>query len=268
MKIKNNKIFIIKNFSCQARHFFGTTKVSTFSVFVDVSSDNGTKRIKYNDYSFEFVDAHSCLVEFEQHRENLLSADFNAIGIGMAFDEEKVVVVDVFCNRDLIVDSVDINKELFSIVVVGRMLNELMGVYALRIVQEDAINKALILINPHYITQDTKNKQFRAYFNNAQKIFEDETRKIVEIYIRNKPETIKYGIPNPERVKVEDLVLANRVPLNNFPHPKIFKEHIAEENLQKKKEEDEERRRVEEKIKEKEERDKRIQKPDSAYENL
>jgi len=186
----------------------------------------------------------------------------------MAFDEEKVVVVDVFCNRDLIVDSVDINKELFSIVVVGRMLNELMGVYALRIVQEDAINKALILINPHYITQDTKNKQFRAYFNNAQKIFEDETRKIVEIYIRNKPETIKYGIPNPERVKVEDLVLANRVPLNNFPHPKIFKEHIAEENLQKKKEEDEERRRVEEKIKEKEERDKRIQKPDSAYENL
>ena len=125
-----------------------------------------------------------------------------------------------------------------------------------------------MLINPQYITQDLKNKQFRAYFNNAQKIFEDETRKIVEIYIRNKPETIKYGIPNPERVRVEDLVLANRVPLMNFPHPRIFKEHNAEELLQKKKEDMEERRRVEEKIKEKEERDKRMQKPDSAYENL
>jgi len=233
-----------------------------------VSSDNGTKRVKYNDYSFEFVDAHSCLVEFEQHRENLLSPNFNTIGVGMAFDEEKVVVVDVFCNRDLIVDSVDINKELFSIVVVGRILNEQMGVYALRVVQEEAINKALILINPQYITQDIKNKQFRAYFNNSQKVFEDETRKMVEIYIRNKPETIKYGIPNPERVKVEDLVLANRAPLLNFPHPRIFKEHNAEEILQKKKEEEEERLRIEEKIKEKDERDKRMQKPDSAYENL
>jgi hypothetical protein len=233
-----------------------------------VSSDNGTKRVKYNDYSFEFVDAHSCLVEFEQHRENLLSPNFNTIGVGMAFDEEKVVVVDVFCNRDLIVDSVDINKELFSIVVVGRILNEQMGVYALRVVQEEAINKALILINPQNITQDIKNKQFRAYFNNSQKVFEDETRKIVEIYIRNKPETIKYGIPNPERVKVEDLVLANRAPLMNFPHPRIFKEHNAEEILQKKKEEEEERLRIEEKIKEKDERDKRMQKPDSAYENL
>ena len=222
-----------------------------------MSSDNGTKRVKYNDYSFEFVDAHSCLVEFEQHRENLLSPNFNTIGVGMAFDEEKVVVVDVFCNRDLIVDSVDINKELFSIVVVGRILNEQMGVYALRVVQEEAINKALILINPQYITQDIKNKQFRAYFNNSQKVFEDETRKMVEIYIRNKPETIKYGIPNPERVKVEDLVLANRAPLLNFPHPRIFKEHNAEEILQKKKEEEEERLRIEEKIKEKDERDRK-----------
>ncbi len=186
----------------------------------------------------------------------------------MAFDEEKVVVVDLFFNRELIVDSVDINKELFSIVVVGRMLNDLMGVYALRIVQEDNINKALILINPQHITRDIKNKQFRAYFNNAQKIFEDDSRKLIEIYLRNKPETIKYGIPDPERVKVEDLVLGNRAPFMNFPHPKIFKEHHQEELLQKKKEEDDERRRVEEKIKEKEERDKRMQKPDSAYENL
>jgi len=261
-------LHLIFLYSCQARQFFGQYKVSTFSVFVDVSSDNGTKRLKYNDYSFEFVDAHSCLVEFEQHRENLLSPNFNTIGIGMAFDEEKVVVVDVFCNRDLMVDSVDINKELFSIVVVGRMLNELMGVYALRIVQEEAVNKALILIGPQYITYELKNKQFRAYFNNAQKIFDDETRKLIEIYIRNKPEMIKYGVPVAEKIKVEDLNLGNRVPLTNFPHPRIFKEHNAEEILQKKKEEDEERRKVEEKIKEKEERDKRMQKPDSAYENL
>lgn len=235
---------------------------------MDVSDDNGTKRVRYNDYNFEFIDAHSCLVEFEQHRENLLSPNFNTIGIGMAFDEEKVVVVDVFCNRELIVDSIDINRELYSIVVAGRMLNELMGVYALRIVQEENINKALILVNPQFITQDLKNKQFRSYFNNAQKVFEDETRKTVEIYLRNKPETIKYGIPNPDRVKVEDLVFGNRVPLMNFPHPKTFKEHAAEELFEKKKEEEEDRRKTEEKIREKEERDKRIQKPDSAYENL
>ena len=41
------------------------------------------------------------------------------------------------------------------------------------LVQEDNINKALITINPQHITQDFKNKQFRAYFNNSQKLFED-----------------------------------------------------------------------------------------------
>ena len=224
--------------------------------------------MRYNDYSFEFSDAHSCLVEFEQHRENLLSPGINTMGIGMAFDEEKVVVVDIFCNREVIIDSVDINKELCSIVVVGRVLTDNMGAYALRIVQEENINKALITINPQYITQDFKNRQFRAYFNNSQKIFEDDTRKIIEIYLRSKPETIKYGIPNADRVKVEDLVLGNRVPLTNFPHPKIAKEHGLEESNQKKKEEEDDRRRSEEKLKEKEERDKRIQKPDSAYDNL
>ena len=186
----------------------------------------------------------------------------------MAFDVEKVVVVDVFCNRELIVDSLDINKELYSIVLVGRMLNESMGVYALRIVQEEAINKAIITINPQYITQDVKNRQFRAYFNNSQKVFEDETRKFVEIYIRSKPETIKYGIPNPDKVKVEDLVLGNRVSLVNFPHPKIFKEHSAEEILERKKEEEDDRRKSEERIREKEERERRIIKSDNGYDNL
>ena len=232
-----------------------------------MSNDNGTKRIKYNDYMFEFCDAHSCLVEFEQHRENILNKDINSIGIGMAFDEEKVVVVDIFCNREVIIDSVDINKELFSIVVVGRVLSDNMGAYALRIVNEDSINKPLITINPQHITQDFKNRQFRAYFNNSQKLFEDNSRKIIEIYLRSKPETIKYGIPNNDRIKVEDLVLGNRVSLHNFPHPKISKEHLLEESEQKKKEEDDDKRRSEEKLREKEERDKRQQKPDSAYDN-
>ena len=53
----------------------------------------------------------------------------------------------------------------------------------------------------------------------------------------------------------------------NFPHPKISKEHGLEEHEQKKKEEDDDKRRQEEKLREKEERDKRIQKPDSAYDN-
>ena len=83
--------------------------------------------MKYNDYSFEFCDAHSCLVEFEKDRENLLNPDINTMGIGMAFDEEKVVVVDIFCNRDVIVDSVDINRELFSIVVERMVCTELIS---------------------------------------------------------------------------------------------------------------------------------------------
>ena len=68
-------------------------------MFVDVSNDNGGKRGRFSDYSSEFVDAHSTLVEFESHRDNLLSSNFNTVSIGMAFDEERVIVVDVFSFR-------------------------------------------------------------------------------------------------------------------------------------------------------------------------
>ena len=73
-------------------------KVSTLESFID--SDRNQVNAKYNDYSTDFYDVQATLVEFEQHSENILSEDFNKIGIGMAFNDTKVVVVDIFNHCD------------------------------------------------------------------------------------------------------------------------------------------------------------------------
>ena len=136
-------------------------KISNFSVFIDVSNDDGGKKNKYSGFVEEFLDAHSTLVEFEQHKNNLLSNTFNTVSFGCAFDEEKVVVVDIFNTRTCTVDEVKVNHDTGQVVIIGKMLNLKYGPFALRIVNEDAQNKELIKINVQNISYNRQTNIFR-----------------------------------------------------------------------------------------------------------
>jgi hypothetical protein len=182
----------------------------------------------------------------------------------MAFNDEQVVIVDVFTTRDVIIESCDINYEMATVVVRGKMTTDKYGVYALRIVYEENINKALMVISPQYIiSPDQKNRPFTAVFNNAQKILEDKAPKIIEVYLRGKPETIRYNVTFPDRIKVEDLILGIRVPFDSFPNENMIKEQRKDEETEKKRIEEEDRKRQEEKFREKEERERRLVRTDN-----
>jgi KaiC/GvpD/RAD55 family RecA-like ATPase len=250
-------------------HYPGVFKLSTFNVFVDVSDDNGGKKGRFMDYVHEFTDAHSALVEFESDRANLLSSTFNSVSIGMAFDEEKVVVVDLFSTRELTIESCNINEDMGSIIVKGHMLNENFGVYAMKIVSEENVNKSLMLINPsNIISPDLRPRPFTASFVGAAHIIKDTTPKLIEVYIRERPSTIKYNQTFTDNIgKFEQdlkfLKVGLRFGLENFPSDIVIREQKKEEEEEKRRLAEEESRKQEEKIKEREEKEFRIRKIDS-----
>lgn len=240
----------------------GDYKVSHFSSFVDVGNDNGDKRGRFIDYNAEFVDAHSTLVELDNDRANLLSQNHNFVGIGLAFDEEHVTVVDIFSTKNSVIDSVDINTELSSIVVEGRILNGNLGPFALRIIQGDNMNKKILEISPQNINYDIKAKIFRANFNNCGKVTEDPSHKFIEVFLRAKPETIRYGLAYTDKINYSDIILGSRVSLESFPHIQLIREREQEEELEQQKRNQDDRYRMEERLKEREERERRMARTD------
>jgi hypothetical protein len=215
-------------------------KVSTFTSYVDMSLDNGNKDEKFDDFTNDFMDCHSTLLELETHRNYLLGNNFNTICLGMAFEKEKVTVVDIFTNRLVNIEQCAITEEAQTIFVEGKVLTDKMGVYAVRIVAEDQPNATLLSLNPQEINYDAINKKWICKFKNATKVFEElskeEKKLYIQVYLRENPETIKYGQPTTDKIKFNLLTLGYRCQLENFPHPLIIKEQeiIHQEDLENK----------------------------------
>ena len=237
-------------------------KVSTLDSFIDSDNahpDNNQMK-KYMEFADEFYDVQATLIEFEQHCDNILSNRYNKVGIGMALNDMKVVVVDVFLRREVTVDSCSINLESGNIIIKGQLTDEQYGAYALRIVSPTNPNKTIISISPQHITPanvPNKIRPFTAIFNNVEKILEDPEPKNIEIYIRVKPDLIPYNKIFSDKIRFEDLTLGAVIPLLPFPSTTEKKEEkrqdlkdakIAKENMvlladyERRKEEEKKRR--------------------------
>ena len=237
-------------------------KVSTLDSFIDSDNahpDNNQMK-KYMEFADEFYDVQATLIEFEQHCDNILSNRYNKVGIGMALNDMKVVVVDVFLRREVTIDSCSINLESGNIIIKGQLTDEQYGAYALRLVSPTNPNKTIISISPQHITPanvPNKIRPFTAIFNNVEKILEDPEPKNIEIYIRVKPDLIPYNKIFSDKIRFEDLTLGAVIPLLPFPSTTEKKEEkrqdlkdakIAKDNMvlladyERRKEEEKKRR--------------------------
>ena len=250
------------NNMAKALNFKAEFKVSSLDSFID--SDGGRPDInamaKYMEFADDFYDVQATLVEFEEHCDNILSDNFNKVGIGIALNDMKVVVVDIFLKREVTIDSCSINPENGSIILKGELTNEQFGAYALRIISPSAPTKTIVHITPQHITPaniSTKIRPFTAVFNNIGKVLEDPEPKNIEIYIRVKPDLIPYNKIFSDKIRFEDLTLGAVVPLMPFPSDRERKEEkrqdikdekVAKDNLnlladyERRKEEEKKRR--------------------------
>ena len=220
-------------------------KVSSLDSFIDSDSaqPDANMMAKYMEFADDFYDVQATLIEFEEHCDYILSDNFNKVGIGIALNDMKVVVVDVFLKREVTVDFCSINIENGTILVKGELTNEQFGAYALRIVTPSAPNKTIVHITPQHITPAsiaTKIRPFTAIFNNVGKVLEDPEPKNIEIYIRVKPDMIPYNKIFSDKIRFEDLTLGSVIPLMPFPSDREKKEErrqdlkdekIAKDNL-------------------------------------
>ena len=227
------------NNMAKALNFKAEFKVSSLDSFID--SDGGRPDInamaKYMEFANDFYDVQATLVEFEEHCDNILSDNFNKVGIGIALNDMKVVVVDIFLKREVTVDSCSINGENGSIIIKGELTNEQFGAYALRIISPSAPNKTIVHITPQHITPaniTTKVRPFTAVFNNVGKVLEDPEPKNIEIYIRVKPDLIPYNKIFSDKIRFEDLTLGAVVPLMPFPSDRERKEEKRQDSKDEK----------------------------------
>jgi hypothetical protein len=233
------------NNMAKSLNFKAEFKVSSLDSFID--SDGGRPDInamaKYMEFADDFYDVQATLIEFEEHCDNILSDSFNKVGIGIALNDMKVVVVDIFLKREVTIDSCNINIDSGNIVIKGELTDEQFGAYALRIVSPSAPNKTIVNITPQHITPaniNTKIRPFTAIFNNVGRVLEDPEPKNIEIYIRVKPDLIPYNKIFSDKIRFEDLTLGAIIPLMPFPSDKERKEErrqdmkdekVAKDNL-------------------------------------
>lgn len=174
------------------------------------------------------MDCHATLLEFENHRSNILSNLHNCLSVGIAFDKEKVTVVDIFTTRLVNIEQCAIYEDSQTIYVEGKMLTDKSGIYAVRIVAEDQPTVTILSLNPQEINFDPVSKSWLCKFKNAGKVFEElskEDKKLfIQVYLRENPESIKYGQICTDKIKFNLLTLGFRCQLENFPHPLIIKE--------------------------------------------
>lgn len=106
------------------------------------------------------------------------------------------------------------------------------GLYAARIVSSTNEKKVAGLIGPPNIEYDKNTHKFVLHFDPPQEeVFYAQDPKWLEVFIRRKQiDAIKYGEPNPEKIKVEHLEQVIRLPVEYMPDPRVVKEdaHDAE----------------------------------------
>ena len=214
-------------------------KVSSLDSFIDsdgIKLDKNSMK-KYKEFADEFFDVQATLIEFQEHGNNILSEKFNTVGIGMAINEMKVVVVNIFLRREIMVNSCSINFYNGSIIINGELMNDQYGAYAARIINPSNPNKSIAFITPQHITPSNatnKIRPFTAAFNNVERVLEDQEPKNIEIYVRVKPDLIPYSRIFSDKIHFEDLTLGAVIPLISFPNDKERKEEKRQDKKDEK----------------------------------
>lgn len=148
------------------------------------------------------------------------------IGIGFAEDASKVVVVELLCQRSVMVNSLAPGEDQ-SVVISGLVLDpQNVGLYAARIVSSTNDKKECGLIGPANIQLDKSTHQFRIIFPPMQEeVFYAQDPKVVEIFIRRaKIDQIPYGVASTEKIKVQHLEQVLRLPMEYIPDPRVVRE--------------------------------------------
>ena len=130
----------------------------------------------------------------------------------------------------------------------GKILQEDLGIYAIRIVNKDDPKKDIRGIGPEFIEYNRQSKEWIANFD-IEYVIED-SRKALEFYTRITPDSIPYKKKQTknEKISYKHLQLKLRTPYMIYPDPKYAAEE-EQERIRKEQEQlayEEEERKIKE----------------------
>lgn len=132
----------------------------------------------------EFMDAHGVLCEYQADLERMIDPQYTHVGIGFAWNKEKVLVVELYAVKPLVILQLTESEE-GGVDIRGCMLSTEAGLYAARIVAVKNQKKDIKVVGPPNIQFDKATRQFIITIEGpADGLFYSEDTKVLEIYIR------------------------------------------------------------------------------------
>ena len=177
------------------------------------------------------MDAHGLLLELEHEMKVLCDPNNTHIGIGFAYNNEQVRVVELVTQKTLMVNSMN-ESEDGGVEARGLILDkEKVGIYASRITSISKMNKDIKAVGPPNIQYNKAEGTFIVTIPGPldDLFYSKSDPKVMQFYIRRtKIDAIEYGKPSDERINVQHLELALTLPLNHIPDPRTVLEDAAD----------------------------------------
>jgi hypothetical protein len=197
----------------------------------------------------EFMDAHGVLCELQSDLERMIDAKYTHVGIGFAWNKEKVLVVEFYSVKTVTITQLT-ESEDGGVDIRGTMLSSEVGLYAARIASIKNLKKDLKISGPPNIQYDKATRNFIISVEGpSDGLFYSDDVKILEIYIRKQQiDKIQYGVASQERINVAHLELALRLPMEFIPDPRTVIEDAHDREKEERDLADRRKREQEEKL--------------------
>ena len=164
------------------RHMFvgHVTTLVGMSLLEEDDEDGDSHRVIHG----EFMDAHGVLCEYQGDLERMIDPQYTHVGVGFAWNKEKVLVVELYSVKTLVINQLT-ESEDGGVDIRGSMLSTDVGLYAARIVAVKNPKKDIKIVGPPNIQFDKATRTFIITIEGpADGLFYSEDVKILEIYIR------------------------------------------------------------------------------------
>jgi hypothetical protein len=176
-----------------------------------------------------FVDAHGLTFELNETREEILKADNTHAGLGLAIKDNLYMITELYSSKPLKIEGIRPTEDEKAVEMMGKMITEGLGPYALRVYSPAEPTKNIALIGPESMKFNIETKEFLMYVDKPELLYVNPPLAM-EVYLRNNPQKIPYQQPQAEDMakQLTFLILGYKGYLELFPDPRIQAEEVQD----------------------------------------
>lgn len=199
-------------------------KYEKIALSYEFEGDNELKTSQFDTY---LLDCLNLLFELEEEHSKLFSTSLNSMGVGLSLGDNCMHISVFISYVPIAVESIRKNA-MNRLEIIGRVLEEDKGLYAIRLVNLGDPSVAE-LITFQNIIFDLSTLKFVIEADFAPEI--ENSNKLVEFYLKTDPESIKYGYKTKIKYLSKAYEVNMKIPLQIFPTHSITQSNLVTKSL-------------------------------------